>query len=272
MTPSEPWAPLVSQLMTNGNSAMPLTHRSDDADTYRFDYKRRQEVHEPAEREEAVVDAALAALVQGGMLPHIRYDLARFEAHRAALHEAELEIPWTAISPRMQRLLYAINAIRRPDVMVAVGVFCGYTFLANAGAAVGPGAVYDASLLAGVEINPAEAERAARNVRRVDPTGTARIVAGDGIPFVANIDRPIDLLYLDADGAGGRGKAIYLDILLSARPRLASGALILAHNSVNCASSMSVYLDRVRNPANCPASCNVIIDDQGLEVSAAGPS
>jgi hypothetical protein len=68
----------------------------------------------------AAVDAGLAALVEAGVLPHAEYDHARLLAHRAAVAE-QFEIPWTAISHRMQRLLYAINAIRQPRVMAAVG-------------------------------------------------------------------------------------------------------------------------------------------------------
>ena len=41
---------------------------------------------------------------------------------------------------------------------------------------------------------------------------------------------PIGLLYLDADGAGNRGKGVYLDILEACYDRLTPGAVILAHN------------------------------------------
>ena len=103
---------------------------------------------EPLEREIAAVDAGLAALVEAGVLPHAEYDHARLLAHRTAVAE-QFEIPWTAISHRMQRLLYAINAIRQPRVMVAVGIFCGNTFISNAGAAIGPGVCYRAERLVG---------------------------------------------------------------------------------------------------------------------------
>ena len=53
------------------------------------------------------------------------------------------------------------------------GVFCGNTFISNAGAAVGPGACYQARSLVGVEIKPAEAERARVN-RLLDEISRAR--------------------------------------------------------------------------------------------------
>ena len=110
-------------------------YRSDDASTYQMSYGDPHRELEPLTREIAVVDAALARLLEAGILPHAEYDGQKMLAHRAAVAES-FEIPWTAISPRMQRLLYAINAILRPNVMIAAGVFCGNTFISNAGAAV----------------------------------------------------------------------------------------------------------------------------------------
>ena len=242
------------------------THRSQDCRSYRMDTHQPHKVLEPEEQEIGVVDAALDALVRAGILPHARYDHARMAAHRKAVRDL-FEIPWTAITPRMQRLLYAVNAIARPQNMIAAGVFCGNTFISNAGAAVGPGACYQARNLIGVEIKPAEAERAERNVRKIDPTGVARVVAGDAVDFVAAFREPIQLLYLDADGAGGRGKGVYLDILRAGDDRMPAGSLVLAHNSVNCAERLSEYLAYVRDPAHFRGSVNVILDGEGLEVS-----
>jgi predicted O-methyltransferase YrrM len=167
----------------------------------------------------------------------------------------------------MQRLLYAINAILQPRYLIAAGVFCGKTFISNAGAGVGPGAGYTARELLGVEIKPEEAERAERNVRRVDPTGVARVIAADAVDVVAQYPHPIDLLYLDADGSGGRGKGIYSEILDAGYEKLSSGGVVLAHNSVNCAGRLADYLEYVRNPDHFRASVNIIFDGEGLEVS-----
>jgi predicted O-methyltransferase YrrM len=237
-----------------------------DYDRYRMSYREPHLAVEPADREVQVVDRALGVLVHHGILPHARYDADRFVAFRAAVAR-EFEIPWTAITPRMQRLIWAINAIHRPANMIAAGIFCGNTFISNAGAAVGPGAVYAARHLIGVEIKPAEAARAQRNVRRLDPTGVAQIVAADAIDVVASFPQAIDLLYLDADGDAGRGKGIYLDILQAALAKLAPGALVLAHNSVNAARRLAHYLAFVRDPAHFAASVNMMVDGEGLEVS-----
>lgn len=246
---------------------MAFEHRCADWDQYKMDTRRPHEVLEPVEQEVAVVAAVLDDLVAQGILPHADYDHEKMLAHRAAVAEL-FEIPWTAITPRMQRLLYAINAIAQPPVMVAAGVFCGNTFVSCAGAAVGPGACYEARDLVGVEIKPEEAQRAERNVRKLDPTGVARIVAADAIDVVAQYPGPISMLYLDADGNKGQGKGIYLEILQAAYDRLPPGAIALAHNSVNCADKLGDYFTWVRDEANCKASVNVIIDGEGLEVTA----
>lgn len=231
-----------------------------------MDVRNPHKVLEPVKSEIAAVDAALTALRDAGVLPHTRYDHARMLAHRQAVAE-RFEIPWTAITPRVQRLLYAINAIVQPANMLAAGVFCGNTFVSNAGAAVGPGACYQARELIGIEIKPDEAERAERNVRKLDPTGVARVVAGDAIAFVAAFQEPIHVLYLDANGTNNRGKGVYLDILQAGLDRLPAGSVVLAHNSVNCAKQLSEYLAYVRNPAHFRTSVNVVLDPEGLEVS-----
>jgi predicted O-methyltransferase YrrM len=238
-----------------------------DAHLYRMTADRPHEQLEPPEREVEVVDFVLRALVEEGVLPHARYDRDKFLAHRRAVAEA-FEIPWTAITPRMQRLIYAINAITQPAHMIAAGVFCGNTFISNAGAGVGPGAVYEAQDLVGVEIVPEEAERAEHNVRKIDPTGVAHILAADAVDVARDYPSAIELLYLDADGDEARGKGIYLDILTAAIDKMPKGAPVLAHNSVNCAERLRAYLRFVRDPACVKASVNVILDGEGLEVSA----
>jgi predicted O-methyltransferase YrrM len=245
------------------------------AHTYEVDDWRRYEMNwydpfrqlEPLEKEIATVEQGLATLVEAQILPHARYDYDKMLAHRNAVRRS-FDIPWTAISPRMERLLYAINAVAQPQVMVAVGIFCGNTFIANAGAAIGPGVCYTARRLVGIEIVPSEADRARRNVATLAaPDGVAEIIAADGIPWLERYEGTIDLLYLDADGPRGKGKSIYLDLLLAATHALRPGSLVLAHNSFNSASTLRDYLDYVRDAAHLRDSANMIVDDQGLEVS-----
>lgn len=245
---------------------MVLEYRSPDWDRYVMDYRQPFRQLEPLEREVQVVDEALAVLKRAGILPHTNYDKTKFLAHRREVAE-KFEIPWTAITPRMHRLIYAVNSILQPKVMVAAGIFCGFTFICNAGAAIGAGKCYDAERLVGIEIKPEEAARAERNVRKLTDDPSVQIIAADAVEVVANFDSQIDLLYLDADGAGRSGKGVYLDILLAGWDKMPSGSVILAHNSVNLAHQLRHYLEFVRNPQNCRASVNIVLDGEGLEVS-----
>lgn len=217
-------------------------------------------------RELETVDDALACLVSAGILPHRTYDSDKLQAMRTAVRQ-QYDIPWTGISPRLQRLIYAINAIAQPQVMVAVGVFCGFTFTCNAGAAVGPGACYTARRLVGIEINPEEAARARRNVATLDSGRQAEIVAAEGAAWLRACPDRIDLLYLDVT-ATESGKSIYFTMLEAARHALHADSLVLAHNTVDSAKKLAAYLDEVRNPQCFRASASMCIDSQGLEVTA----
>ena len=245
---------------------MVRTYRHETWDTYQMVMHDPHHVLEPLENEIAVVKEALDVLCEAGVLPHTEYDHARMLAHREAVREL-FEIPWTAITPRMQRLLYAINAILQPENMIAGGVFCGNTFISNAGAGVGPGACYTARNLIGVEIRGEEAELAERDVRRIDPTGVARVVGADAVQVVSEFAESINLLYVDADGRSGSGKGIYYDIAKAAYPWMPEGAVALAHNSLNGGQPVEAYLEYVRDEAEFRASVNVILDVEGLEVS-----
>jgi predicted O-methyltransferase YrrM len=192
---------------------------------------------EPLDREIDVVEEALRVLHEERILPHTDYHGQKMLAHRRAVGGLS-DTKWTAISPRMQRLLYAINAIAQPRNMIAAGIFWGNTFLSNAGAAIGPGACYEARQLVGVEINPEEAARAERNVKQ-----------------------------FDADGEGGRGKGVYVEILKTCFDRIPRGGIVLAHDSVNAAGPLGEYLRFVRAPGNFRESVSVILDPFGLEVS-----
>ena len=217
-------------------------------------------VMEDTKNEIGVVAGVLDALCTMGFISGTSYDQQLFLDHREAVKE-RFDIPWTGISPRMQRLLYAINAIGKPRTMVAMGVFCGNTFISNAGAAIGPGACYTAERLVGIEIKAAEAERARKNVAAIDSEAIAEIVAADGVAWFKAFRGMIDLLYIDADGS-------YLQIIEeAAQGRLGPQSLVLAHNSINLKHELKDYLLYVRNPSHSLKSINIMIDDQGLEVT-----
>ena len=241
-------------------------HEAADWRQYSMDYHCPHKELEPLEKEIEVVAAALKALRKCAVLPDTSYDHDRMLAHRHRVRDV-FEIPWTAISPRVQRFLYAVGAIARPRTMIAAGIFCGNTFISCAGAAVGAGACYRAERLVGVEIDPERAEMARRNLAAVDSDGVTQILCEDAVKTAGEFEGNIDMLYLDADGGPEHGKGIYLDILEAAYDRIPRGGIVLAHNSVNCAKRLQRYLEFVRDPAHMGESVNVILDPEGVEIS-----
>ncbi len=233
---------------------------------YDMDFKKPYTELESLKEEINAVDGALDALQDGGILSGTDYSLRKMEAHRQAVRK-NFVVPWTAITPRLERLLYAINSIAQPKIMVALGIFCGFTFISNAGAALGSGSCYLADRLIGIEIDPESAKLAQRNVSAVDVKQHAEIITADGIQWLETFNTPINLLYLDATAPGPKGKTLYLDLLKIAIPNLHPGSLVLAHNSVNSADMLGEYLDYVRDPNRFSQSMNVILDTMGLEVS-----
>jgi hypothetical protein len=239
---------------------MVASYRSADWRRYRMDWQGDPHpVMEPLEREIEAVEGTLEFLRARAIIPHTCYPHERFLVYRKAVRK-NFDIPWAGTSPRMQRLVYALNAIRQPALMAVVGIFCGDTFFINAGAAVGPGACCRARRLVGIEIDSAEASRACRNVALLDPDGRCEIVAADGSSWLESCADPIDLLYIEADGS-------YYPVIRAATRALRRGSLVLAYNSINLARSMRDYLWFVRSPQYARVSVNVSIDDQGLEVT-----
>lgn len=217
------------------------------------------------------VAEALDELHARGILPHTDYDGAAFERLRAAV-KAQFEVPWTSITPVMERLLYALPAILQPRCLCCCGIFAGNTLIWNVGAATGPGAVYDGATVVGCEVVPEHVDQARRNLAAIGAPCDIR--CQDGHETVASLG-PIDYLYLDANGPNDhpderrRGKRIYTTLLEAAEPYLAPGALIVAHDTVPdwFARSASCYFALCRDRTRFRHSVEVRIDEMGVEVT-----
>jgi precorrin-6B methylase 2 len=251
---------------------MALEYQSQFLEGYRIDYYQPHEILEPFRRETEIVNGALRFLVKNNILADAEYSSTKYLAHRQAV-ESIFCIPWTAISPRARHFVYAVNAIHRPLRMVAAGIHCGNTFISNAGAAVGPGKCYDAIQLVGIELRPDLAELADRNVRNLDPGTATNIVGGDAVRYLSEMKDTIDLLYIDVEDNETRDKSLYYEVVTAAFPKLRPRGLVLAHNSVNHAAELVDFLQFVRDGIRFQESVNVILDNQGMEVSIkAGPT
>jgi hypothetical protein len=233
-------------------------------------------VFEDIESEQVAVEGAIAHLVTSGIVAGAPLDEVKYSAFCDRVRTT-FDIPWTGISPRMRRAIYAINAAFQPQRLVCAGIFCGYTFICNVGASIGPGRMYSSTHVVGLEILPREATRACNNCNCFMSGLAANIICADASEWLADqCNFNVDLLYIDAKSidfdpktAGVREltrHSEYWKIINSAVPRLRPGALVLAHNSVNASREISDYLEFVRGTP-FQASENLIIDDAGLEVS-----
>jgi len=196
-----------------------------------------------------------------------------FEVLRSAVRR-NFKIPWTSITPPMERLLYSISAVNQPRNIVAIGIFCGNTLIWNIGAACGPGRCYSAERLVGVEIESKSAALARANLEKIGVLDSVELLDEDGHETLERADHPIDLLYLDANGAlpgttGPSTKKIYLTLLQRAYDKMPPGALVVAHDTVPewFVRSAGEYLDFVRDPAHFRESVSVEPDKVGIEVS-----
>jgi len=196
-----------------------------------------------------------------------------FENLRSAVKE-HFEVPWTSITPPMERMLYSIAAVNQPRNIVAIGIFCGNTLIWNIGAACGPGGCYSANRLVGVEVENESAVLARTNLERLGVLNSVELLDEDGHETLDKADYPIDLLYLDANGplpgtTGPSTKMIYLTLLQRAYDKMPPGSLVVAHDTLPewFVRNAGEYLDFVRNPAHFRESVSVEPDKVGIEVS-----
>jgi len=193
-----------------------------------------------------------------GTCPHDSFEVLRKEVHE------RFKIPWTSITPAMERLLYAVAAVNQPRSIVAVGIFCGNTLIWNIGPACGPGKCYTAQHLVGVEVKPDRVDMARDNLAAIGVKEPVEVIAGDGHEILRGIDYPIDLLYLDCD-------CPYGPMLDAAYGRVPEGGLVIAHNTIHKGwakqETSKEYLALVRDASVFRESVSVEPDDMGIEVS-----
>lgn len=210
----------------------------------------------------------LGVISREGDVPH-----GCFERLRRQVRE-QFEIPWTSITPPMERFIYGISAVQQPANIVAIGIFCGNTLVWNVGASCGAGRCYEAEHVVGVEIEADSARLARSNFDRIGAGEEVQILEEDGHQVLDRVDFDIDLLYLDANGPlpgteGPSTKMIYLSLLERAMAKLRPGSIVLAHDTIPAwfRKQAGPYLDFVRDDSNFRMSVSIDPDHEGIEVS-----
>ena len=132
--------------------------------------------------------------------------------------EAEAEhIP--IVGPVVGELLYVLSRAISARSILELGTATGYSaiFLARACAS-------NAGLLTTIELDPAFAARARKNLERAGLKDQANVVCGDALAHLPQIDGAFDLIFLDIE------KADYPRALPECHRLLREGGLLVADN------------------------------------------
>jgi predicted O-methyltransferase YrrM len=152
-------------------------------------------------------------------------DATRYAAARAAI-ESGFELPATTISALMRRFLFLAGAATARRSLYGAGTYVGFAFAWLCAGRASRSGPFDALA---VDVDPQACAIAARNFAALPTAMRAKVRTADAVADLRAGTSPIDLLFIDVDDPDGR-KALYTDVLAAARPRLAPGALILAHD------------------------------------------
>jgi caffeoyl-CoA O-methyltransferase len=137
--------------------------------------------------------------------------------------EAVAELPYASMlsGPVVGRLLETLVFALRPQLVVEVGTYAGYSALAMAGALPPGGRVVT------LELDDAHADFAQRHIDASPYADRIEIVRGPALDALAALDGPYDLVFIDADKTG------YPAYYEAALAKLAPTGLIVADNTLH---------------------------------------
>jgi len=171
------------------------------------------------------------------------------ESHLAALAEetrATLNAPQMLTGTVEGRFLEALVWTARPQLVLELGTYSGYSALAMA-AALPPG-----GRIVTCELSDEHADFAQRHIDASPYADRIELRRGPALDTVAALDGPFDLVFIDAD------KPNYLNYYEAVVPKLAERGLIAADNTLwsgnvageedqsDAAMALRAFNDRVR--------------------------
>jgi len=159
------------------------------------------------------------------------------------------------VPPEVGQLLYVLTRSKRPATIVEVGTSYGISAIHFASA------LNDncEGRLITAELSAVKAKGARANLQLLGLGRWVEIRQGDAFETLADLDAPIDMLFLDG------WKDFYLPLLQALEPKLAPGALVIGDDTKLFPERLAAYLAYVRDPANYQ-SVDLPIGD-GVELS-----
>ncbi|MGH9017434.1 MAG: O-methyltransferase [Acidimicrobiales bacterium] len=133
---------------------------------------------------------------------------------------ATLDFPGMMVGTLEGRFLEMLVFARRPEHILEIGTFSGYSSLAMA-AALPPG-----GRITTCELNPLHAEAARRHIAASPYADRIAVKEGPALDTLRSLPGPFDFVFIDADKGG------YLRYYEAVLPKLAVGGLIAADNTL----------------------------------------
>ena len=216
--------------------------------------------------EKEIVDDAIDYLKrQGVVAKSSTYPKAKFAALRRVVKK-EFKGSWSSLSPQMERLIFALTAIKKPRAMYEFGCFWGSTLAWFCGPAL-VGALRSQVSIGGCDIDKESVALAKRNFAKTFPNSDVLIECRDALEVIDDITTPLDFIYIEAKAPGQM--AIYREIVEKVYDKLAPGAWVIAHDTERYTmyEDLAGYLAFVRNKRRFSTSISFDIDQFGLELS-----
>lgn len=158
------------------------------------------------------------------------------------------------IGPDKGKVLEQLIRRHKPRRILEIGTLVGYSAIL-----MGKELEADATILT-IEIHAHEAKIAEKNIAGSGIKPTVKVLVGDALHILPNIEGPFDFVFIDAD------KEEYLDYLKLIEEKIRKGGIIVADNAGIFADQMKNYLDYVRTSGRFESRF-VQVKEDGLEVS-----
>lgn len=229
----------------------------------------------PAPREPAALAAGLDqstaevldCLAEGGFFNGApgRFSAPAYHALAARVADC-FSLPQTSVTTAAARLMFGIAESARPKRILVLGSYFGNTLIWLAGPHLS-GCAGGLEAAVGCDVDREAVDGACANLRSF---GEARIEfrTEDARDLLPRIRDPVDLLLIDVDDPKRR-KALYCDLVVTALPHLAPGALVLAHDRYEpkFERDFEAYLQIVHDPKLFSLSVGIPVDEAGFELS-----
>jgi predicted O-methyltransferase YrrM len=112
-----------------------------------------------------------------------------------------------------------------------------------------------------IDVDPGMVRQCRDNVARAKLDAVVTCLEGDALEVIPTLEGGFDFVFIDA------GKQDYLRYLKAVEPKLAPGAVVVAHNAIAYAAAMRDYLEYVNTDAQYETVVMRTNDQDGMAVS-----